>query len=67
MVKLNFLEIFLNVIRCKMINCQHSIQTNPAEDKLMIVFLFFPENRLLHFMQIVSLGDNLHEMSKPIF
>ena len=27
---------------------------------------FFPENRLWHFMQIVSIGDNLHEMSKPI-
>ena len=27
----------------------------------------FSENRLWHFMQIASLGDNLHEMSKPIF
>ena len=25
------------------------------------------ENRLWNFMQIVSLGDNLHEMSKPVF
>ena len=32
-----------------------------------IFFLIFPENTLWHFMQIVSLGDNLHEMSKPIF
>ena len=32
------------------------------------IFLFFPENRLWHFMQIVSsTGDNLHEMSKPYF
>ena len=31
------------------------------------VFLFFPENKIWHFMQIVSLGDNLLEMSKPIF
>ena len=29
--------------------------------------LFFPENRLWHFMQIVSWGENLHEMSEPIF
>ena len=32
-----------------------------------IFFLFFPENRLQHFMQIVSLGDNLHEILRPIF
>ena len=37
-----------------------------ADDKLMIFFLFFPENRIWHFMQIVSLGDNLHEMSYPV-
>ena len=30
-------------------------------------FLFFLENRIWHFMQIVSLGDNLHEMSNPFF
>ena len=38
-----------------------------ADDKLIVFFLFSPENRLWHFMQIVSLGDNLHEKSKPIF
>ena len=25
------------------------------------------ENRIWHFMQIVSTGDNLHEMSNPVF
>ena len=29
----------------------------------VIFFLFFPESRIWHFMQIVSNGDNLHEMS----
>ena len=29
----------------------------------MILLLFLPENGIRHFMQIVSLGDNLHEMS----
>ena len=29
-------------------------------------FLFFPENQLLHFMQIVFLENNLYEMSKLI-
>ena len=32
-----------------------------------IFFLFFPENRSCHFMQIVSIGNNLHEMSNPAF
>ena len=35
---------------------------NSEEYKLII---FLPENRIWHFMQSVSLGDNLHEMSKP--
>ena len=32
-----------------------------------IFFLIFLENRIWHFMQIVSKGDNLHEMSNPDF
>ena len=41
---------------------------NSADDKLMTFFfyVFFLENRLWQFMQIVSFC-NLHEMSKPIF
>ena len=31
------------------------------------IFRIFPQNWLWHFMQIVSNGDNLHWMSKPIF
>ena len=30
-------------------------------------FLFFPENMYWHLMQIVSLGENLYELSKSIF
>ena len=37
--------------------------TESADDEL----IFFIENQFWHFMQIVSLGDNLHEMSKPVF
>ena len=37
---------------------------NSADDNL-IFFLFFLENWIWHFMQIVSSGDNLHEMSNP--
>ena len=34
---------------------------------LKYFFLVFPGKWLCHFMQIVSLGDNLHEIAKPIF
>ena len=44
-----------------------TLWANSADDKLMIVFLFFPENRVWHFEHIVSIGDNLHELSKPSF
>ena len=29
--------------------------------------LFFLENRIRHFMEIVSLGENLHEVSDSTF
>ena len=45
-----------------------TLWADAADDKLMIFFLFFfLENRIWHFMQIVSIGDNLHEVSEPIF
>ena len=45
-----------------------TLWANTADDTLIKVFLFFfPENRFWHFMQIVSHGDSLHEMSKPVF
>ena len=31
-----------------------------------ILFLFFPENGIWHFMQAVSIGDNLHEILNPV-
>ena len=40
---------------------------NSADDKLVLFFLFFPENRLWHLKQRVSLEDSLHEMLQPIF
>ena len=43
------------------------LNKNFSRQHIEIFFLFYPENRLWHFMQIVSQGDNLHEMSKPIF
>ena len=44
-----------------------TLWANLANDKELIVFLFFPENKVGHFMHIVSLGDNLHEILKLIF
>ena len=36
-----------------------------SADKLMTFFLIFSANRLWHFMQMVSSGDNLHECQIP--
>ena len=44
-----------------------TLWANSADDKLTIFFLFSPENRFCNFMQIVSIGDILYEMSKPVF
>ena len=40
---------------------------NFSEQRFEIFFLFFLENMIWHFMQNVSLGDNLHDVSDPIF
>ena len=55
--------IYISLVLVTVVN----FWANLADDKLLYFFLFFPENRLWHFMQIVSIGDNLHEMSKPVF
>ena len=39
---------------------------NSAGDKLGKFFIFFPKHRIWHYMQIVSNGDNLHEMLNPV-
>ena len=43
-----------------------TLWANSADDKLVIFFFISPENRIWHFMQIVSAGDYLHEMSNPV-
>ena len=50
----------------------HSVYEKSSADRKLIFFLLFqknifPEKRGLTFMQIVYLGDNLHEMSKAVF
>ena len=58
----------LSAVECQTADARWLITAHTtlwADDKLIIFFLFFPENRLWHFMQIVSY--NLHEMPNPIF
>ena len=38
-----------------------------TDDRLMTFFILFSGNRFWHFMQILSIGDNVHEMSNPVF
>ena len=45
-----------------------SVWVKFSADDIEICFLFSPQkNRIWHFMQIVSGGDNLHEISNPFF
>ena len=45
-----------------------TLWTDSADDKLKTFFLFFPENKVCHFMQIIFEWDqNLYEMSTPVF
>ena len=39
---------------------------NYSMQHFAIFFLIFLEGRIWHFMQIVSIGENLHEVSDPI-
>ena len=32
-----------------------------------VFFLYFPENKVWHLVQIVYNGDSKHEMSNPVF
>ena len=43
-----------------------TLLANPADNKL-IFFLFYPEYRIWHVMQIICFGHNLHEISKTSF
>ena len=43
-----------------------TLLANSEDDKPLMV-LFFTENRIWDFMQIVSIRNNVHEMSNPVF
>ena len=51
--------------------CRFSDWANSADDKMMIFFLYFLENRLWHWCHLSYLpqtvGPSSHEMLKPIF
>ena len=38
-----------------------------SADYNLIFFLFFPEIKIWHFMQIFSIGDSLYDMLNPVF
>ena len=44
-----------------------TLRANSADDKFTTVLLLFLKIRLWNFMQIVSIGDDLHDMSNPVF
>ena len=49
-------------------NFYHSLGKFSRRQLMIFFFFFSPENRVCHdFMQIVSLGDSLHEMLNPVF
>ena len=48
------------------LNLYHSMDRFRRQ-QIDYIFLCFPENRIRYFIQIISIGDNLHEMSKPVF
>ena len=71
LIKLLFYVQFDLGLQCSA--CLFTVTWNSAHQSLAlssrhigIFFLFFPENRFWHFMQIISSGDNLHEMPKPV-
>ena len=43
-----------------------TLLANSADGKLIIFFLNFPENRIWHAMQIVSIEDNLYEIQTSV-
>ena len=65
--KKNINTFWMKKLPCQSLLTFTTLWVNSKNDKIMIFFLFFPENRLWYFMWIVSPGDNLHEILKPIF
>ena len=43
------------------------MKNKKADDILKYFSYFLIENKIWHFMQIVSCGDNLYEITNPIF
>ena len=57
---------YLTLVLLQMFNLYH-FQGKYNRWQTGDIFLFFPENRMRHFKQVVSNGDNLLEMSNPVF
>ena len=48
------------------INLDHSLGSRRQFGDIFLIFSPFPRKQDLTFLQIISIGDNLHEMSNPV-
>ena len=55
------------LLACESLVTSIALKANSAQDSLLTFFYIVPENRVLTFHAIVSLGDDLHEIFNPIF
>ena len=66
MTRVNLLQIISRIVEFCYLTFT-TLLAHSTDNKFMIIILFFLENRILHFMQIVCTGDGLHEMLRPDF
>ena len=71
--KLNLNPAEGEIVREKKWKSKKVLQLTPSSGLIQhkmticLFFFFFPENRIWHSMQIVSMGHNLHEILNPVF
>ena len=56
--------VVFGILRVNICSILYAGYKSSVDDILKYLYYFFPQNRLWNFLQI---GDNLHEMPKPIF
>ena len=49
------------------VNPNTALRDKCSADDIFKYFSHFSEKKICHFMQIVLNGENLHEMSNPVF
>ena len=67
-INMNMLRYKLHFVQVRIwFNLNHSLGKFSRRQIGDIFFLFFPENRICHLMQIFSMGNNFHEMTNSVF